>query len=123
MTATDIQPPTGVELIADERERQINELGYTAAHDAAHDEEDLAFAAACYAAPVPIYLMRIEEGEDPDRSAGSVKWVEPWPLEWEREHRTYPVSKEARLRQLTKAGALIAAEMDKLLTQDPGEEE
>ena len=109
---------TGIELIAAERERQITELGYTAEHDAEHDDEDLAFAAACYAAPVPIFLMKLEEGGDPDRAAGEVKWVEPWPIDWERDRRTYPLAKDLRLRQLAKAGALVAAEMDKLLAQE-----
>ena len=40
---------TGVELIAQERERQIEKEGWTAEHDADHTEGQLAKAAACYA--------------------------------------------------------------------------
>ena len=42
---------TGIELIADERKRQIEVEGWTAEHDAEHYESELAYAAAVYANP------------------------------------------------------------------------
>lgn len=42
---------TGVELIAEERQRQIEVEGWTAERDAQYVDESLAFAAACYAIP------------------------------------------------------------------------
>lgn len=115
---------TGTELIAAERERQIDQLGYTQEHDQEHVDSDLAFAAAVYAAPATIYLLRIstdahlaEHGD-----GGRVEWVEPWPLEWDRKPRA--VTNQERIDELTKAGALIAAELDRLIAlQDQVDEE
>jgi hypothetical protein len=109
---------TGAELIATERERQIEELGYTAEHDSSHDDADLAFAAAVYAAPTNIYLLRVQEHASihPDHGdGGRVEWVEPWPVAWERRKRATEL--EGRIRELVKAGALIAAEIDRLQAQ------
>jgi len=110
---------TGAELIALERDRQIHELGYTIEHDADHDEADLAFAAAVYAAPTTISLLRIQEqATHPEHGAGGrVEWVEPWPIGWHRAERSANV--EERIRELAKAGALIAAEIDRLQAVQP----
>ena len=107
----------GIELISAERERQIEALGYTVEHDLTHDHSDLVFAAVCYAAPVTVYLLRNNE-EHPHPGGGrhgSVEWAEPWPREWDRKPREYPTPVEDRIRELTKAGALIAAEIDRLM--------
>ncbi len=40
---------TGVELIAEERQRQIYVEGWSPEHDSNHEEGQLAEAAACYA--------------------------------------------------------------------------
>lgn len=45
---------TGIEIIAKERNRQVEEEGYTSENDALLHDDDLARAAACYALP-PIY--------------------------------------------------------------------
>ena len=42
---------TGVELIAIERKRQIEELGYDYTNDTFYGNEQLAKAGACYALP------------------------------------------------------------------------
>jgi hypothetical protein len=90
----------GAKLIAAERQRQIDVEGWTPAHDAAHNAGDLARAAACYALPATW------------RSAN----IWPWDLRW------WKPSHEDRLRELVKAGALIAAEIDRLLMAGrPGE--
>jgi hypothetical protein len=85
---------TGIEIIAAERERQINEEGWTAMHDRQHCGEELATAAACYA--LPRY---------------SRKWfnIWPWHPQW------WKPTPNDRVRELSKAGALIAAEIDRLL--------
>lgn len=78
---------TGVGLIASERQRQIEAEGYSSWHDDQHVRNDLVAAAYCY-----MY------GEN-------TCW--PWnPSYWK------PTD---RIRNLTKAGALIAAEIDRLL--------
>lgn len=48
-------PPTGLELVIAERERQIKEEGFDAEHDKQHQRGELTLAAACYASPVPVY--------------------------------------------------------------------
>ncbi len=86
---------TGVELIAAERQRVINVEGYTPEHDARHPEE-MARAAACYAI-------------EPDRRRGHVVALWPWSA-WD-----WKPSPDDRVRELVKAGQLIAAEIDRLM--------
>jgi hypothetical protein len=77
----------GARLIVDERNRQISVEGWDLGHDDEHDEGELAKAAACYALD------------------NKFSW--PWGFEsWK--------PGGGRIRQLTKAGALIAAEIDRL---------
>jgi hypothetical protein len=91
---------TGVELIAQERERQIEKEGWTAEHDADHTEGQLAKAAACYAFDA-VALPTIDAKRFIfDNWPWSRKWWKPTP--------------DDTIRQLTKAGALIAAEIDRL---------
>lgn len=110
---------TGVEMIADERARQIADEddrgeGWTPEHDDEHDDGELALAAICYATPVRIYTS--ESGFD---------FRDPWPARWDdqwdkrlndepeiRSPENY--SPEERIDFLIKAGALIAAEIDRL---------
>ncbi|EKT2105278.1 MULTISPECIES: hypothetical protein [Stenotrophomonas] len=42
---------TALDLVADERHRQVNEKGYSAEHDDEHAQEELAAAAAFYLLP------------------------------------------------------------------------
>ena len=108
----------GIRLIEAERERQISEEGWTPEHDDEHTDGSLAMAAACFAAPERVFL------ED-RQSANSVFFSDPWPWDdkWDKrytyeggnrlpEPKTY--SAERRLDLLVKAGALIAAEIDRL---------
>lgn len=90
---------SGAELIAAERQRQIAEEGWTPEHDAHHRNGALAWAAACYAAPDRIFRVQVRDGE--------VSWWHPWPNRWRRPDAD-------RIRELVKAGALIAAEIDRL---------
>lgn len=90
----------GTELIAVERQRQIEVEGWTIEHDAAHENDDLARAAACYALP--------------DRDRGNWIRYDFWP--WEE--RYWKPSPADRVRELVKAGALIAAEIDRLQASD-----
>jgi hypothetical protein len=93
---------TGIELIAEERQRQIEEEGWGDSHDDEHTDGSLADAAVCYAATGPIFEQR--------NYYNQVSFSDPWPWddEWDkREDGT-------RIRNLQKAGALIAAEIDRL---------
>jgi hypothetical protein len=85
---------SGAELIAAERARQIEAEGWTAEHDDTdHADGQLADAAACYAL-----------GRADVTISGTYLW--PWANRWWK-----PAS---RVRELVKAGALIAAEIDRL---------
>jgi hypothetical protein len=92
----------GVERIAAERQRQIEAEGWTPEHDDEHDMGQLAAAGAAYAMCAREQAMEIG-GEFWSRKPKS--W--PWDAEWWK-----PSDDPAR--NLEKAGALIAAELDRL---------
>ena len=46
---------TGIELISKERQRQIEEEGWTPEHDNQHTEGELALVAALYATPIKLF--------------------------------------------------------------------
>lgn len=105
----------GCALIAAERKRQIEEEGWTAEHDDSHGCGEMAMAAACYATLFPLYEQQ--------HFANEVHYVDPWPWDerWDKRPRdgnvllcNRDVSVEERIGQLVKAGALIAAEIDRL---------
>jgi hypothetical protein len=87
----------GSGLIAAERFRQIGQEHYTREHDDRHDNDELALAAVSYAAP---------RG-----------WRPPggMPVTWPWRHSDWKPLPDDRIRELAKAGALIAAEIDRLL--------
>lgn len=83
---------TGVELIAAERQRQIEVEGYTSDRDDAMSEAQIACAAACYALWYAGYDLDL------------TYW--PWHIDtWKPKDG---------LSNLVRAGALIAAEIDRL---------
>lgn len=117
----------GIVRIADERQRQIDKHGWTAEHDADHNDGDLINAAICYAAPERIYFQR--------QLNGGPFFCDPWPEKWEYRWDKRPrfdtndgrdgelktaddMTKDERIRCLEKAGALIAAEIDRLLAAE-----
>lgn len=93
----------GVELIAIERKRQIEELGYDYTHDNLYANEQLAIAGACYALPENYINPPPPEDAEFDTLLNAL-----WP--WDRLY--YKPSPENRIKELTKAGALIAAQID-----------
>jgi hypothetical protein len=88
---------TGVELIAAERKRQIEEEGWTARHDDEYKNDQLIEAAMCYVSSKKI------------RANSLVMSLWPWKKE------LWKPTPDNRIRELEKAGALIAAEIDRLL--------
>lgn len=90
---------TGVELIAAERQRQIEAEGWTPEHDDEYLHGELIRAAVCYA---------LEPGT-PIREHTPPMW---WPWTWSESW--WKPTPGDRIRELTKAGALIAAEIDRL---------
>jgi len=84
----------GAEQIAEERQRQIEKEGYAPEHDDEHQGFELAKAAECY--------LNAAMGEN----LGILDLYWPFSDGWKRS--------EDPIRNLVKAGALIAAEIDRL---------
>lgn len=89
-------PTTGPRLIAQERMRQVCEEGWTAEHDDEHNNCELVQAAVCY---LDEYLWGRQE---------------PIPHYWPWDQKWWKPSPDNRIKDLIKAGALIAAEIDRL---------
>ena len=88
----------GAGLIASERFRQVTVKGFTPKHDAEHDDHSLLIAAACY-------LTEAASPRHMEWPKVPAEW--PWGREW------WNPSADP-IRNLVKAGALIAAEIDRL---------
>jgi len=88
----------GADLIAAERQRQIDAEGWTPEHDSEHtgDPAPLVQAAHCYLSS-PSF-----------RTEGRPPFAWPW------DARFWKPTPDDRVRELVKAGALIAAEIDRL---------
>lgn len=85
---------TGAAKIAAERQRQVEEEGWTAEHDDQYRESDLGIAASGY-----LYVGLTGNASRP------IGW--PWHPDWWK-------PSDDPVRNLVKAGALIAAEIDRL---------
>lgn len=95
----------GIELIAQERAEQIEKHGYSLQNDVEYQDEFLAMAAVCYAIPA-------SKQEIPDQGTGTVDVIENlWPFE----PQYFKPTPDDRIKELAKAGALIAAEIDRLI--------
>ena len=117
----------GLKYIGVERLRQIEEEGWTPEHDDEHFDGSMAMAAACYASTSRLYSLR--------HFANGYTYDDPWPWEgkWDKRYRVGEVrnnpgnrlpdpssyTRTERLNLLVKAGALIAAEIDRLIRAEP----
>lgn len=102
----------GVGRIAMERDRQIKEKGWTIDHDDEHEDGELALVAALYATPIRLVDKNMDD---------------PWPAYWLKKYDKRPrdldgnileaidMKRDDRIRTLEKAGALIAAEIDRII--------
>lgn len=95
--------PTGAILIAAERHRQMSAEGWTPEHDAKHRGKQLAKAAESYLCS----HTQPDTLHPKNPSRGRPNWNWPWAEKWWKPNAD-PV------RNLVKAGALIAAEIDRL---------
>jgi hypothetical protein len=84
-----------IDEIAAERRRQIEQEGWSSGHDDAHDNEEMARAAVCYAAPEQFRHWLLHD---------VVMW--PWEPGWWKPR--------GRRRDLIRAAALIVAEIERL---------
>ena len=103
---------TGIELIAAERERQITAEGWSAAHDDEHPLGELSQAAACYA---DIAGSIMHGAKVADIKGYYCDCTGPNP-QWPFEDAAWKPSQDP-VKNLVKAGALIAAEIDRLQRQ------
>lgn len=97
---------TGIDLIAAERQRQIEKEGWSAHHDDEHENGQLARAGACYA------LSVFERQHALTPACNILGWLWPWSMQ------DWKPKPHDRVRELVKAGALIAAEIDRLQRRD-----
>lgn len=92
--------PCGLDLIAAERKRQKEQEGFDPTRDVElYTDGELALAGACYALG-DLHRSKEMYGEPPP------EW--PWGKEW------WKPTPQNRVGELAKAGALIAAEIDRL---------
>lgn len=92
---------SGIERIKAERQRQIDVEGWTEDHDDEHNDGALAMAAAAYCAAEYVRVLEYKR---------SLILTILWP--WKDED--WKPSPDDRVKELVKAGALIAAEIDRL---------
>lgn len=94
---------TGAQRIADERDRQVAVENFNRGHDAEHVEGELAAAGACYG-----YLARLQAMGIPFEMACQTA-SKGWPFEF----KWWKPSLDP-LRNLDRAGAFMAAEIDRI---------
>ncbi len=99
---------SGAELITAERKRRIEEEGCSAEHDDAYTNGEMALAARCYALPSETKALRGRLPTD----IPIYGW--PWAYEdWKPKDQ---------ITDLVRAGALLAAEIDRLERQEVGDD-
>lgn len=100
--------PGGLRILV-ERDRQVREEGYTVAHDSEHDPIDLVHAAQTYLRIVEHRLRGVELSKDEAASLRDGAFaMRLWP--W-GDDSLKPTTSD---RDLVKAGALIAAALDRI---------
>jgi|SRR5690606_29838756 len=93
---------TAIELITEERKKQISK-GYTAEHDDTHIAEEIADCAALYAlSDDAIDFINEQWGDDMQLHF------------WRFDLPSYKPTPNNRIKQLTKAAAMLVAEIERL---------
>lgn len=111
-------PPTAIDAIRRERVRQIKTEGHSSAHDDKHTEGQLAQAATCYAHIACTLRVRELGNGDLDKQIEQIRdmylssYRPGWP-KWPWFEDDFKPSPDP-LRNIEKAGALLAAEYDRL---------
>lgn len=100
---------SAVNMIAEERQRQIEEEGFLPENDDAYEHDELAKAAACYALPQVCRKFNYPPALWP--------WQKQW---WKPSFQLGDRSdNKKRIRELVKSGALIVAEIERLQRNKP----
>lgn len=97
---------SGIDRVTAERGRQISAEGFADSHDDNHVGGELARAAACYAVPPDLREHMPAGDHRPRWWPWKTDWWKPTPGAFTFNHR---------IRELEKAGALVCAEIDRLL--------
>lgn len=100
----------GAQRIADERTRQLYIEGWDVAHDRGHDPNVLALAGMCYAS----MATAVDDVRDMLRTQMPYGGIWPWEPEWWKPGKDN--TEPSRIRELEIAGALFAAEIDRMLS-------
>ncbi|MBR5395751.1 MAG: hypothetical protein IK144_11845 [Bacteroidaceae bacterium] len=102
----------GIELIAEERQRQIDVEGYSEQHDSQHKASELIYAAIAYVESAKIGINCAETGNTNEHEImmRKVEIGRDYPFGWDFKPST-------DVRDLVKAGALIAAAIDRILAE------
>ena len=100
----------GAMMIADERQRQIKEEGWTSKHDASLTGFCLTTAGAAYALDAASVHSDYHQSH---KTRYAKHAMENWPFDEEG----FKPTPNDPVRQLVKAGALIAAEIDRLIAK------
>ena len=97
---------TGVELIKEERKKQISKYGYDAKHDLGYKDKQLVYAAIAY------LFCAIEEkaGDVIIEETSKMPNFFPFDAKFFKD--------EGKIENLKKAGAFIAAELDRLQEEE-----
>ena len=100
---------SGIELITEERQRQIEVEGYSAQHDSQHNASEFVYAAIAYteAAKVGIICQEFGNASETEIILRKAEKGRIYPFGWDFKPST-------NVRDLVKAGALIAAAIDRL---------
>ena len=103
---------TGIELISEERKRQIESEGYTEQHDSQHKVIEFIKAATSYGGSAAMFALK-DEGSTNDAITNGIPFLK----------QTFVWGPDAFkptncMRDLIKAGALIAAAIDRLQLND-----
>jgi hypothetical protein len=98
---------TGIEIIANERLRQIEQEGYSIEDDKKHNSDGQLAKAACAYLYAPFLKNTYRFGHQVP--------IGFWPEYWKAS--AWKPTPNDRIKELAKAGALIAAEIDRLNNQ------
>jgi hypothetical protein len=103
----------GADLIRAERIRQIEVEGFDEANDKRCQPGELTMAAICYSVMAASSEQMRGDLREGMRTSGQWPWLPEW---WKPGQHNSNVD---RIYELTKAGALLAAEIDRLKAIEP----
>ncbi len=105
---------TGIQLITIERKEMIEKHRFTQEHDSQHTGGELAYAATMCASPEVVYLKEEYAGSTVFEVLDFLKWQLPVEYNGNVLKNNFDCTKKQRIHQLKVAGALCAAEIDRI---------